>query len=95
MTEAIADPPGNTLYSVTTIACHYKVTNRTVVKWIGRENNPLKAHRAGGQWRIRHSDLREFVQIPAHESYPILSAVQELPRAKPWSKTAQGEPVPA
>ena len=70
--EAIADPPGNTLYSVSTIARHYRVVDRTVVKWIGHENDPLKAHRAGGQWRVRHNDLRDFMRIPLHESYPIL-----------------------
>ena len=72
MTEAIAELPLNPLYPVAMIARHYLVTPRTVVKWITREDEPLKAHRAGGQWRVRHNDLRDFMKIPLHESYPIL-----------------------
>lgn len=75
MAEAIADPPGNTLYSVAALARHHRLTDRTIVKWIGRENDPLKAHRAGGQWRTRRNDLRDFMKIPLQELYLILPAV--------------------
>ena len=50
---------GFTLYTVEEISEILKVTERTIYNYI--KSNDLKAVKIGKYWRIKHSDLEEFI----------------------------------
>ncbi len=48
-----------TLYTIEQISEILKVTKRTVYNYI--KSNDLKAVKIGKYWRVKHSDLEEFI----------------------------------
>lgn len=54
-------PPEDDLLSVAEIAILFKVTDRTVRRWIS--DGKLKALRVGARVRVRKSDLHEFIRV--------------------------------
>jgi len=48
-----------TLYTIEQISEILKVTKRTVYNYI--KNSDLKAVKIGKYWRVKHSDLEEFI----------------------------------
>jgi excisionase family DNA binding protein len=48
-----------TLYTIEQISDILKVTQRTIYNYI--KNKDLKAVKIGKYWRVKHSDLEEFI----------------------------------
>lgn len=56
-----------TLYSVEEVTEILKVTQRTLYNYI--KSGSLKAIKVGKYWRVRHEDLREFINNGTDHQY--------------------------
>ena len=50
-----------TMYSVAETAKTLGVSTRTVYRCMQQEENPLRASKIGGVWRIAEADLKKFI----------------------------------
>jgi len=63
-----------TLYSVEEVTEILKVTQRTLYNYI--KSGSLKAIKVGKYWRVRHEDLREFINNGTEHQYSQQKAAQ-------------------
>ena len=55
-----------TLYTIEQISNSLKVTQRTIYNYI--KNKDLKAVKIGKYWRVKHSDLEEFIDTGTNKN---------------------------